>query len=778
MSDRQQLAEHATGLGVVGLATMGLNAAPLIPLAVLAAWGIDRYKSCSQRKQRDTINRVVKQIEKANPDHRAVGPALALLKENRHKVAVSPTTLVDAEKRGNFPDTLYDIVFAGVGVPKDDGIEALLRMVLTAAWQELRLEDDYHKVFVQESVTALERDLKDGFARIEARLGDIKDDTRALRAGQDDTHAMLQELLRRTGGFPAAVEQAATLSLHELKTLAQAFGETELASPPELLDFLAKKAEEYRAYRATIDGLDDRVAAIQNLKGAAQDAAERLDFDEVETLLSRVDEVETGIAAETKVARAKNALLRNDPDTAFRLLSAAADSFASLDPLEPARRRAGYEDLLYQHGLSYPGAGLSRTEKMNRDALEICSRETDSALWARLQNNLGVALQTLGTRTEDSAALQDSVTALHAALEVYTQQASPIDWAMAKNNLGASLSILGTRGNDNSALQDAIAIFRSVSEVYTQSANPMDWAMTQNNLGDALRNLGIRAEDNAMLQDAITAFRSALKVYSQEESPMHWATTQNNLGATLRNLGTRSGDRASLRDAVTAYRAALEVHTREASPMHWAMTQNNLGIALRHLGANAGDAAALHHAVTAYRAALEVYTREDSPMHWATTQNNLGNALQTLGTRTGDTAALRDAVIAYRAVLEARKQEASPMDWAMTQNNLGNALQTLGTRAGDTAALQDAITAFHAALEVYTEEGTPFPHAQTMENLARAYVDRATLPDPPDPAADLAAARQAIDAALAVYTPEHTPYDHETATRLRDDILAAQAALG
>jgi hypothetical protein len=63
----------------------------------------------------------------------------------------------------------------------------------------------------------------------------------------------------------------------------------------------------------------------------------------VEALLARVDEVETEIAAETKVARAKNALLRNDPDTAFRLLSAAADSFRSIDPLDPARNaRATY----------------------------------------------------------------------------------------------------------------------------------------------------------------------------------------------------------------------------------------------------------------------------------------------------------------------------------------------------------------------------------------------------------------------------------------------------
>jgi hypothetical protein len=113
------------------------------------------------------------------------------------------------------------------------------------------------------------------------------------------------------------------------------------------------------------------------------------------------------------------------------------------------------------------------------------------------------------------------------------------------------------------------------------------------------------------------------------------------------------------------------------------------------------------------------------------------------------------------------------MHWAMTQNNLGAALRDLGARAGDTDALQDAVTAFRAALEVRTREAAPYLHAQTMENLAIARLARATLPDAPDRAADLAAALDAVDDALSVYTPEHTPYDHGTATRLREAILAA-----
>lgn len=87
--------------------------------------------------------------------------------------------------------------------------------------------------------------------------------------------------------------------------------------------------------------------------------------DGIAITLDRVD----ANTAETKEARATNALLRNCPEDAFKILSAAADSFASINPLEPARRRLRYEDQLYAHGLRYGGPGLTLAAKMNKGAL-------------------------------------------------------------------------------------------------------------------------------------------------------------------------------------------------------------------------------------------------------------------------------------------------------------------------------------------------------------------------------------------------------------------------
>ena len=113
---------------------------------------------------------------------------------------------------------------------------------------------------------------------------------RAPTATEPDVHAKLDEILRRVGGGGAALENPAALSLEDLRTLADGFGAEPGQGKPALVEFLQKKAEEYVAFRDQIEGIDERTAGLGNLKAAAREAAERLDFEEVEMLLARVDE--------------------------------------------------------------------------------------------------------------------------------------------------------------------------------------------------------------------------------------------------------------------------------------------------------------------------------------------------------------------------------------------------------------------------------------------------------------------------------------------------------
>ena len=71
------------------------------------------------------------------------------------------------------------------------------------------------------------------------------------------------------------------------------------------------------------------------------------------------------------------------------------------------------------------------------------TRERVPLDWATTQNNLGIALSTLGERESGTARLEEAVTAYRAALEEWTRERVPLDWAATQNNLGIALSTLG-----------------------------------------------------------------------------------------------------------------------------------------------------------------------------------------------------------------------------------------------------------------------------------------------------------------------------------------------
>ncbi len=492
------------------------------------------------------------------------------------------------------------------------------------------------------------------------------------------------EPIRRGAPVAEALNHIAALTRDDLELLASRFeisGAHDL-SEDALREVLTEKAKEYRAYRQQIDSLDERVAAIANLKGAAQDAAERLDFDTVEELLARVTEVEAEIFAESTLARAQNALLRNRADDAYALLTAAAEALAVKDPLEPARWRTRHEDLLYQHGLRYGGSGLLRAVDMN-EAIIAATEGRDSWLWSNAQQNLAIALETQGSRTAGAAG--------------------------------------------NTLLSRAVAAYEAALTVFTKDAHPVQWATTQQNLAIALQTLGSRTASGAgtaLLSRAVQAFESALTVFMRDAYPMQWATTQQNLANALGKQGGRTAGaagKALLSRAVAAYEAALTVRTKDAHPVDWAMTQQNLAITLEIQGnRTAGEAgnALLSRAVTAYEAALTLLTKEAHPVDWAGTQQNLAAALQTQGSRTAGAAGkalLCRAVTAYEAALTVRTREAMPQIWAETQENLAILYKSLAEHDScddPHAALRQALAHVEAALEVYDPEHSSYRHEQ------------------------------------------------------------------
>ena len=150
--------------------------------------------------------------------------------------------------------------------------------------------------------------------------------------------------------------------------------------------YLEDKAKEYRALRQQIAALPENIADILKIKQAAEEAAKALDFEKVEELLAVADFADTAMAAQTKLTRASNALLRGKPEQAFEIYSAVADSFWSADPSAPAQLRTQLFKPLYDHGLRYGGAGLQLAERILKEALETLPKDIgdEKRLFARL----------------------------------------------------------------------------------------------------------------------------------------------------------------------------------------------------------------------------------------------------------------------------------------------------------------------------------------------------------------------------------------------------------
>ncbi|UYV38959.1 hypothetical protein N4R57_08075 [Rhodobacteraceae bacterium D3-12] len=462
--------------------------------------------------------------------------------------------------------------------------------------------------------------------------------TRIQMQRQQEQSSQIEIILARLGGIEQALETPASLANlapGDLIALAHRFGAPPDADPATLIDFLTDKAREYADYRDQIDSLDDRVSAVADLKRDALSAAERLDFDAVEEILSQVTTTEATIFAETALARAQNALMRGRAEQAFTLMSAAADAFGAVDRAQPPRRRNHYASLLMAHAQRYGGPAFA----LAADMLDIATqqaRAADQAELARvLQRNRGLALHNqarLSSGPDSAALLSEAITLLEASLIQIDPATEPEDYATAQLNLGSALNTAGGRTSGAGGitlLTRAIAAFTQALDHTDRNSDPLDWSRRQQNLGVAFKSLAERqAGDDAAasLLRSVTAFETALTATPPADQPEDWATIQLNLGSAL-TLQAESQSSAlqsaTLERAIAALNAALDVYTQPEHPVDWLLIQNNLGNALASQAVLGGAAEGFARAENAYLAMLAHCDESGQPMLWAMAHENL-----------------------------------------------------------------------------------------------------------------------------------------------------------
>ncbi len=354
----------------------------------------------------------------------------------------------------------------------------------------------------------------------------VLDDNAAIQKGIDSLAQQFGSIAEALGSVGAL----AKASRDQLEALASRF-EIDRAfeiGDAELRALLEAKAEEYRSFKTQIDSIDERIAGLGNLKAAAKAAAEKPDLEEVENLLRMVHETELDIAWQTASLRADNALLRGRVHDAYHILSAAADAFAAVDLIEPARRRIEAEDRLYQHGMRYGSSGMQKSVQMLQAALRIYTEADHPVQWAMTQNNLGIALGNQGSRMGGDAGaklLGEAVEAYRAALRIYTEVDHPVQWATTQNNLGNALGDQGNRmGGDAGArlLGEAVEAYSAALRIYTEADHPVQWAMTHENIAlteEEIAEHETCKEPRPNLEAALAHLDLALRVFSPEHMP-------------------------------------------------------------------------------------------------------------------------------------------------------------------------------------------------------------------------------------------------------------------
>jgi hypothetical protein len=587
-------------------------------LTGLAAIGLTLKAGCAHKACASAEAQVIKAVE-ASPEFSKAD----LLRARDLLSGKTPTTQIDPKSLSRFaasPDfdtAVADFLLQSLMLADDDPLYPVLRVALRAGLAAAKKDAEFRAALTLELVIDAGR--QNGL----------------VLAKVTELNTKMDELLRRFGDFGTAMADPEALSLPDLRTLAERFGGADIQGKAALVEFLTLKAQDMQRLIgeiAAMRGLSDR---IDNIRAAAIDALQNDRMDEARALLNDARTIQADLLRAPLEANAgllerlaSIDLIENKVEQAYRLLSAAADSFAGVDPLEPARRRNDYMQRLYSHGLRYGGPGLALSALMTRDALADLPQATEPALWARLHNSLAVALRNQGSRTAGAAGaalLGQAVEACRAALEVYTRVDHPVDWAMTTQNLANALADQGSRTEGAAGavlLGQAVEACRAALEVYTRADHPVDWAMTTQNLANALAEQGSRTEGAAgaaLLGQAVEAYREALEVYTRADHPVDWAMTTQNLAGALQEQGSRTGGAAGaalLGQAVEAYRKALEVRTRADHPVPWAMTRENMALLEQARAAHdtcTDPAPHLRAALDHVTAALTVYDPDHMP---------------------------------------------------------------------------------------------------------------------------------------------------------------------
>ncbi len=211
---------------------------------------------------------------------------------------------------------------------------------------------------------------------------------------------------------------------------------------------------------------------------------------------------------------------------------------------------------------------------------------TRGPVLGQLYQQLGLVLQIIAERTNDTDRLQEAADAYRRSLIHLSRRKQPLDWGLIKYRLACVLYKVDMAVGDDNALREAVHASQAARQVFNRYTHPIRWSEISNTLAQILQVYGDNIRSVAILEYAVKCCAASLQVRTPDTAPLQWASIQNTLGSALFLLAKHTGEWEYMRQSSEAFRMALLVYRDHGAGKMAIVTERNLSRAERQMDAS------------------------------------------------------------------------------------------------------------------------------------------------------------------------------------------------
>ncbi len=197
-------------------------------------------------------------------------------------------------------------------------------------------------------------------------------------------------------------------------------------------------------------------------------------------------------------------------------------------------------------------------------------------LLGQLYQQLGLTLQIIAERSNDSDCLEQAADAYRRALMHISRRKQTVDWGLMKYRLGCVLYKIDMAIGDDNALREAIHACQAARQIFNKYTHPIRWSEISNSLAQILQVYGDNVRSVPILEYAVKCCIASLQVRTPDTAPLQWASIQNTLGSALFLLAKHTGEWEYMRQSSEAFRMALTVYKDHGAGRMAIITERNL----------------------------------------------------------------------------------------------------------------------------------------------------------------------------------------------------------